>query len=284
MLFAPPNQALEGPARPTNADARANCAAARHAGGDCDHSRLPDRLALGRDRGNPGRSGQWRVQRPAFYVPLVHELDVLSKGRPVRVEVPPTQYHGESAYIAPAFSVARGWERQLDIAYNGLFYKTGALTPTSYRDWLLSNGVSYVALPDAPLDYAGTAEAALLRSGTIVGLQAVWNTAHWQLWRVSGSQGLAAAPASVVSLSPKAVVVRFSEAGTSVVKIRWASSWSLAAATGRGVCLIAAPGGWTELRTAHAGQFRLVVSVFGADHGNCKDAGDLLGRSRSRAT
>ena len=91
---------------------------------------------------------------PAFYEPLVHELDVLSKGKPIRVEVTPTAHHGESAYIAPAFSLARGWERQLDIAYNGLFYQKGALTPASYRSWLLSNGVSYVALPNAPLDYA----------------------------------------------------------------------------------------------------------------------------------
>jgi hypothetical protein len=217
----------------------------------------------------------------AFYVPLVHELDRLSKGQPVRVEVTPTQYHGESAYIAPAFSLARGWERQLDIAYNGLFYQTGELTPTSYRDWLLSNGVSYVALPDAPLDYAGTAEAALLRSGAIVGLQAVWHTAHWLLWRVSGSQGLASAPASVVSLSPKAVVVRFSEAGASVLKIRWAPSWSLAAAAGHGVCLMPGPGGWTEMRADHAGQFRLLVSVFGADHGNCPGPGGPFAHSGS---
>jgi hypothetical protein len=209
---------------------------------------------------------------PGFYEPLVHELDVLSEGKPLRVEVPPTQYHDESAYIAPAFSLARGWERQLDIAYNPLFYQRGALTPTSYRDWLLSNGVSYVALPKTPLDYAATAEAALLRSGAIMGLQEVWHTAHWQLWRVLGSQGLAGPPASVVSLSPKAVVVSFSGAGTSVVKIRWASSWSLAAATGRDVCLMEAPGGWTELRAARASQVRLLVSVFGADHGNCKDA------------
>jgi hypothetical protein len=209
---------------------------------------------------------------PAFYEPLVHELDVLAKGKPVRVEVPPTQHHGESAYIAPAFSLARGWERQLDIAYNGLFYQKGALTPASYRSWLLSNGVSYVALPDAPLDYAATAEAALLRSRAVAGLQAVWHTAHWQLWRVLGSQGLAGAPASVVSLSPKAVVVRFSAAGTSVLKIRWAPSWSLASATGRGVCVIRGPGGWTEVRAAQAGQFSLLVSVFGANHGDCKDA------------
>lgn len=208
-----------------------------------------------------------------FYEPLIDELDVVSKGKPVRVEVPPTQHHGESAYIAPAFSLARGWERQLDIAYNGIFYQKGALTPDSYRAWLLSNGVSYVALADAPLDYAGTAEAALLRSGVVAGLQPVWHTANWQLWRVLGSQGLASAPASVIALSPKAVVVRFTAAGTSVVKIRWAPSWSLAAGTARGACLIPAPGGWTEIRAAHADEFSLLVSVFGADHGNCNQTG-----------
>ena len=37
----------------------------------------------------------------AFYQPLIAELDVLSKGKPVRLEVPPTQHHWESAYIAP---------------------------------------------------------------------------------------------------------------------------------------------------------------------------------------
>src|ERR1700678_1400240 len=126
---------------------------------------------------------------PAFYQPLIGELDVLSKGKPVRVEVPPTQHRVEAAYIAPAFSLARGWERQLDIAYNGLFYEKGALTAASYRSWLLSNGVSYVALPNAPLDYAGTAEAALLRSGVVAGLRAIWQTAHWKLWSVLGSQG-----------------------------------------------------------------------------------------------
>jgi hypothetical protein len=220
----------------------------------------------------------------AFYQPLIGELDVLSKGKPVRVEVPPTQHHWESAYIAPSFSLARGWERQLDIAYNGLFYQTGALTPASYRSWLLSNGVSFVALPDAPLDYAATAEAALLRSGAVAGLQEVWHTSHWRLWRVLGSQGLASAPASVIALSPKAVVVRFSAAGTSVVRIRWAPSWSFAAATVSGACLLPGPGGWTELKAAHAGAFRLLVSVFGADHGNCKGTGRLLGLEYTGST
>jgi hypothetical protein len=204
----------------------------------------------------------------AFYQPLIDELDVLSKGEPLRIEVPPTQHHWESAYLAPTFSLARGWERQLDIAYNRLFYKNGALTPSSYRAWLLANGVSYVALPDAPLDYAATAEALLLRSRAVAGLQGVWHTADWQLWRVSGSQGLAEGPAVVRALSPKAVVVGFSAPGTAEVKVRWTAMWSLSGPTS-GACLSAAPGGWTLVRAAQAGQLRLRLSVIGADHGSC---------------
>ena len=96
----------------------------------------------------------------------------------------------------------RGWERQLDIAYDPLFYQAGPLTPTEYRTWLLANGVSFVALADAQLDYAATAEAGLLRSGEVKGLRAVWHTASWQLWTVVGSHGLATGPATVVALSP----------------------------------------------------------------------------------
>ena len=125
----------------------------------------------------------------AYYEPLIAELASLSRHGPVRVEIPPTAHHWESAYVAPKFDLARGWERQLDIAYDPLFYQAGPLTPSEYRTWLLANGVSFVALADAPLDYAATAEARLLRSGEVKGLQAVWHTASWQLWRVIGSRG-----------------------------------------------------------------------------------------------
>lgn len=82
-------------------------------------------------------------------------------------------HHWESAYIAPTFPVARGWERQLDVAYDPIFYLPGALTARSYPSWLLANGVSYVALPGTALDYAATSEASLLRSGRVEGLLTV---------------------------------------------------------------------------------------------------------------
>ena len=217
-----------------------------------------------------GGATDGRSSVAAFYRPLINELDVLSEGTPVRVEVAPAAHHWESAYVAPTFNLARGWERQLDMAYDGIFYQAGLLKGSKYLSWLLSNGVSYVALPDAPLDYAGTSEAALLRSGTVPGLRPVWRSSTWELWRVRASAGLASGPARVSAVGPKSVLVHFSAPGTSVLKLRWTRYWSLPGADRGSACLTPAPGGWTEMRTAHAGEFQLELSVFGANHGNCK--------------
>ena len=55
--------------------------------------------------------------------------------------------------MAPRFPLARGWERQLDIKYNGLFY--GApLTPATYEAWLHELAVRFVAVSDADIDYS----------------------------------------------------------------------------------------------------------------------------------
>jgi hypothetical protein len=211
----------------------------------------------------------------AYYEPLLAELTLLCGHRPARVEIPPTAHHWESAYVAPKFALARGWERQLDIAYDPLFYQAGQLTPSEYRSWLLSNGVSFVALADAPLDYAATEEASLLRSGEVKGLEPVWRTATWQLWRVVGSPGLATSPATIVSLSPRSVEVRYLHPGLSTLRLRWSPFWSLDGTAEREACLSPAAGGWTLLSSSVAGQVRLSMSVLGAAHGNCPARGGV---------
>ena len=206
----------------------------------------------------------------AYYRPLLAELSALSHHDPVRVEIPPTLHHWEAAYVAPTFPLARGWERQLDVAYDGIFYVAGALTARSYRSWLLDNGVSYVALPDTRLDYAATAEASLLRSGTVPGLQPVWHDRNWRVWRVQGSAGLASPPAQVVALGPSEATVTFSHPGLSELKLRWSSHWSLTPEEAATACLAPAPGQWTWLRSPGPGELRIVVSLEGGDHGQCQ--------------
>ena len=68
----------------------------------------------------------------AYYQPLLAFLD-RQDGPPFRVEIPFTKFHWETYDVAPHFPLARGWERQLDIKYNHLFYD-GSLTPATLRE------------------------------------------------------------------------------------------------------------------------------------------------------
>jgi len=162
----------------------------------------------------------------SFYAPLIARLDAIQARRgPVRVEIPPTLEHWESAYVAPYVSLARGWERQLDIADNPIFYVAHALTPYDYMSWLYGEGVSYVALPQAKLDYAAKAEAALLRSGRLHYLKKVWQDAHWTLWRVTGTPGLVSGPARLISLGSDHMTLAVSQPGEVVIRVRYSRFW-----------------------------------------------------------
>ena len=132
------------------------------------------------------RSGSDPSTEKAYYQPLLDEVDGL--GQPVgRIEIPLTLRHYETAYVAPVVPIARGGERQLDIALNGLFYRDGPLRPADYYRWLLDNGVRYVVLPDVLFDEAAEAEAELLETGPSF-LTPIWADVHWRLWRVAGGR------------------------------------------------------------------------------------------------
>jgi hypothetical protein len=167
----------------------------------------------------------------SFYHPLIATLDALDAG-PVRVEIPPTKEHWESAYVAPYVSLARGWERQLDIADNPIFYDQGALTSASYQEWLYDGGISYVALPTAPLDYAAQGEKALLTSGALPYLRLVWSSPSWKLWQVLGSPGLVSGPAALTSLEPDHLTLVASAAGLITLRVRYTKFWSVSSGPG----------------------------------------------------
>jgi hypothetical protein len=194
--------------------------------------------------------------RASYFQPLLGFLRRSDK--PLgRVEVVPTAYHWEAAYVAVDFPLARGWERQLDTANNAIFYKPGLLTPRSYRSWLFANGVRFVALPDVQLDYAAQAEARLVRAG-VPGLRLVWRSRHWRVYSVLGAPGVVSGPAHLVRLSGSDVVIDAARPGTIVVRERYVAAWKVA----RGhASLSSAPGGWIRVHARRAGPVELRISL-----------------------
>jgi hypothetical protein len=192
-----------------------------------------------------------------YYAPLVHQILARSKG-PTRVEIPPTEEHWEAAWVAPYVSLARGWERQLDIADNPIFYRPGTLDAPTYERWLVANGVTWVALPATALDYAGKAEGGLLRTGEVRDLKLVWSNRHWKLWRVKGSPGLVSGPATLDQLGPGQADLAVSRPGVVTVRIRYSS---YAAVSEGDACVADSPAGWTVLRVERPGPVTLSSSL-----------------------
>ncbi len=210
------------------------------------------------------RSGRDPSTEKAYYQPLLDELGRL--GQPVgRIEIPLTLRHFETAYVAPVVPIARGGERQLDIALNGLFYRDGPLRPADYYRWLLDNGVRYVALPDVPFDEAAEAEAELLKTGPSF-LTPVWAGAHWRLWRVVGADGLVDGPASLVAQTPETVVLDASSPGDVVVRVHASALWSVDGPA----CVEPTGGEWVHLRVSAPGRLELHPVLLGS-RARCPD-------------
>jgi hypothetical protein len=196
----------------------------------------------------------------SYYTPLLGELRTLGVGyaaRPARIEVVPSAGHGEARWMAPHVMLARGWERQLDQKDASLFYDEAStsLTPARYRAWLSENAVSYVALPDAPLDYSAKGEARLLRTPPAY-LREIWRSAHWRLFAVLGATPLAEAPAALTSAGTDSFTLSEPRPESTTVRIRFTPYWAIA--TGRG-CVREAPGGWTEVQAQSAGSVRVGI-------------------------
>ncbi|HWG09416.1 MAG TPA: hypothetical protein VN672_10475 [Solirubrobacteraceae bacterium] len=210
------------------------------------------------------------VSEPAtnasYYAPLVGELRRLGLGygeRPARVEVVPTRNHGEARWVAAQVPLARGWERQLDVRANGVFYRgrdskdprAGALTAARYRAWLSREAVAYVALPDASLDYSARAEARLLRGGPSW-LHEVWRSPHWRLFEVLAPTPLAQPPSTLVRLGPDSFALRAPSAGGFLVRVHFTPYWALLDGHG---CVQRGSAGYTEVRTLGPGTLRVGI-------------------------
>ncbi len=203
----------------------------------------------------------WQVAQPVAdltqgnappYAPrtaaLVRELGALHADT-ARVEAVPQYGHWESQELSTVVPLARGWERQVDIERNPLFY-TGVLTPAAYHRWLGYNAVRYVAIAAATPDPAAAAEAGLVRQGQ-PWLVPVWHDAYWQLYQVIGTSPLASPPAMVTGTTPAQITLRMIRAGTTIVRVHWSP---LLRATG---AVVARRGPWTSLTAPHPGRYVL---------------------------
>lgn len=184
--------------------------------------------------------------RRDFYAPLLGEMRERTHGAPVRIEIPPTQDRWEAYYVSPRFLLARGWERQLETDEHSLF--GSKLNPRSYRTWLRANGVSYVALPDAQLDYLAKQERILIE-GDLPYLRPIWSNGDWRLFAVQNAAGLIDRPARVTSLGADWFDLRIPRASQFKLRIHFSPYWKV---TGGSACL-RERGPWTLVEAGRAG-------------------------------
>ncbi|HEX5989647.1 MAG TPA: hypothetical protein VFY75_05495 [Solirubrobacterales bacterium] len=207
------------------------------------------------------------VQR-GFYAPLLTELQERTSGEPVRIEIPPTLDRWEAYYVSPDFPLARGWERQMEADEQSLF--KSELTASSYRRWLLANGITYVALPDARLDYLSLRERELILGG-LPYLKPIWANPDWRLFAVEGASGLVDRPARLTGLGADWFDLAIPRASRTKLRIHFSPYWKV---SGHGVCL-REWGAWTLVEArrpaaVHVDTGLSAAAVFGR-HRVCAD-------------
>lgn len=207
----------------------------------------------------------------AYYAPLLGSLSTQqAHAGPAaigeRVEVLDSKNHFATVYLAGRASLARGWDRQADVANDPIFYAKDALTPASYHLWLHDLAVGWVAVPNTRLDYSAVREAALVRGGLDY-LRLVWSNKDWQLYRVTDATGLAEG-ARVTSVEPSRVtIVTDTEPADVYMRLRWSPYLTVRNPDGTpavGACL-ANVNGWLNLTLPAMGEYR-VTSKFDPVH------------------
>jgi len=197
-----------------------------------------------------------------YHQPLIDQvLARNADGKPLgRVEIPFTDNHWESYFVASEVPYARGWERQLDLERNAELYDP-ELTRAEYHDWLHHNGVRWVALADVDLDQGGQPESDILAMWRdIEWLDLVWSNENWRLFEVADYLPIVDRPAELVSQTPDELVLRTAEAA--VVTLRYGYSDSLSI-DGEACLIPHEHDGWMTVYLPAAGTYSLAANAGG---------------------
>jgi hypothetical protein len=189
----------------------------------------------------------------SYYAPVLSFL-AAHGGALERIEVPLTRSHWEAALMAPSVSLARGWEKQLDTRFDRVLLAPG-LTAAGYSRWLHDEAVSYVALPDTPLDPSSAQEGRLIRRG-LPYLRVVFTSKHWTVYAVRDPTPLLEGPGRLTSLGHDSFALRADAPGRFLVRVRYTRFWTLTAGSGH---VAQAPGGWTYVTANQPGQLRIAA-------------------------
>ncbi len=194
--------------------------------------------------------------KASYYAPLLDFLE--REGRePGRIEIPFTRAHFEAYEVARQWPIARGWQRQLDIERNKLFYG-GVLNDLTYATWLSENGVRYVALPDAPLDSSAVKEAELIEREPNY-LRQRWASEHWRVYEVMIPHPLLIADDDadirLTSLRSDEFTLDVREPGEVLVRAAWTRYWEP-----RSGC-VEREGHWTRVTAVQPGPLRVTVRI-----------------------
>ena len=214
----------------------------------------------------------------SYYAPVKRFLARVTAppAPPVRVEVPLTRSHWEAALLAPAVSLARGWEKQLDTRFDRVLLTPG-LTPAAYESWLHGQAVDYVALPDAPADPSSAQEGRLIRRG-LPYLREVFASRHWIVYAVLAPTPIASGPGRLTSLGSDSFALDATSRGSFLVRVHFTRYWTLEQGAG---CVEPAPGGWTSVSVRAPGRVLVaarfsIARAFGSG-GSCSRGSSGLG-------
>jgi hypothetical protein len=196
------------------------------------------------------------MSSPAYYAPLVKELDSLPGMDNYRLEVVDDGTHTAAFALLDHVNLARGFETQTDNALNAVLRSRVGLNDVTYRAWLDANAVGYVAVDKTTVsDYP---EYSLITTGDLGYLKTVWSDAHWSLMQVFAPIPVVPEPGRMLDADQSAMTIEVPCACVLSIRVRWSRFLIADSPDDVLPAQVRNDGhGWTVLRTAQAGRYVL---------------------------